>query len=561
MGTSLLNEKNNYIFEYYQKIRDGSIVVGKYIEQVYEKIISDLQEKRYFFDNKKAYKAIKYIENFCHHHEGALAPQLLKLELWQKALISCIFGLVNEKGKRQFAEVVVVMGRKNGKTLLASAISNYCLIADGEYGARIYFAAPRLQQAALCFDALYQSITHEEEIMQMTKKRKTDLYIASSNSSASPLAFSSKRSDGFNISTAICDEIASWSGDQGLKFYEVIKSSFGAREQPLLVSITTSGYVNDSIYDELIKRSTRMLNGESRESKLLPFLYMIDDSTKWNDINELQKSNPNLNVSISVDYLLEEIAIAEGSLSKKSEFLTKYCNLKQTSSMAWLRSSLVESIFSGKPLKFEDFKKNYAVVGIDLSQTTDLCTAICLIEKDGIINVFGKAWLPANSIEEAIARDRVPYDIYIKRGFLELSGENYIDYHDCERWIVDLVKKYQIMPLVVGYDRYSAQYLVQDLNAMSFKTDDVYQGDNLYGVLMEMEGLFKDGKVNCGDNDLIKLHLLDAAIKMNNERGRGRLVKIYPNAHIDFVAAMSDAFCVRQKWNGQYGEMLKNNRK
>ena len=121
-----------------------------------------------------------------------------------------------------------------------------------------------------------------------------------------------------------------------------MRSGMGARPDSLLISYTTAGYVNDSIYDELIKRSTRFLLGDSKETRLLPFLYTIDDVSKWNDINELQKSNPNLGVSVSVDYLLEEIAIAEGSLSKKAEFITKYCCIKQNSSLAWLPSETVE---------------------------------------------------------------------------------------------------------------------------------------------------------------------------------------------------------------------------
>jgi phage terminase large subunit-like protein len=122
-----------------------------------------------------------------------------------------------------------------------------------------------------------------------------------------------------------------------------------------------------------------------------------------------------------------------------------------------------------------------------------------------------------------------------------------------------LVEKYEILPLQVGYDRYSAQYLVQDLKAYGFQCDDVFQGDNLWGVLQEMEGLFKDGKVHIGNNDLLKAHLLNSAVKMNQERGRGRLVKLSANLHIDGVAALSDAFCVRQKWFGEIGEQLRNN--
>lgn len=546
----------NFIYEYYQKINDGTIIVGKWVRLVYDIIIDDIKSKKYTYDAKKAKKAILYIENYCRHHEGELAPQHLKLELWQKALVSCIFGLVDDDGNRHYREIMVIIARKNGKSLLASAISSYMLYLD-DYGARVYFVAPKLQQANLCFDALYQMIKKEPELSRMTKKRRTDIYVDSTNSSAMPLAFNAKKSDGLNVSFGCCDEISSWAGDAGLKQYEVLKSSVGARRQPLLFSISTSGYVNDSIYDELMKRATRFLLGDSKESRLLPFLYMIDDIEKWNDINELQKSNPNLGVSVSVQYLLEEIAIAEGSLSKKREFITKYCNLKQNSSLAWLSSKVVNASMCDA-LRLEDFKGCYCVGGIDLSQTTDLTCANVTIEKDGILYVFAKFWLPEAKLEEAIARDGIPYDVYIQRGILATSGENYVDYHDCFDWFRMLVEEYEILPLQIGYDRYSAQYLVQDMKTYGFHMDDVYQGDNLWGVIQETEGLLKDGKIKIGDNDLLKIHLLDTAIKMSLERGRGRIIKVNNNSHIDGVASLLDSMTVRQKWHTEIGEQLKN---
>ena len=391
----------------------------------------------------------------------------------------------------------------------------------------------------------------------LPKHRMTDLYVSGTNSTVQKIAFSAKKSDGFNPSLCICDEIAAWEGDAGLKQYEVMKSGMGARSEALLLSCTTSGYINDSIYDELLKRCSRFLLGDSNEKKLLPLMYMIDDPAKWNDINELRKSNPNLGVSISVDFMLEEIAIAEGSLSKKAEFITKYCNLKQNSSLAWLDSETVNKCFDGQ-LELDELRSSYCVAGLDLSQTTDLTAAVVIIEKNGELYVFSKAWIPSEKLEEATARDGLPYRQYIANGQLELSGENFVDYRDCYKWFVSLVEDYEILPIMVGYDRYSAQYLIQDMEAYGFKTDDVYQGDNLWGVLQEMEGLFKDGKVHCGDNDLMKVHMLNSAIKMSAERGRGRLVKIRPSMHIDLVAALTDAFCVRQKWYGEMGDQLQN---
>ena len=224
---------DNPIYAYYQQIQDGTVNVGRWVRLIYERIIKGLESGLYFYSHKKTKAAILFIEQFCHHHEGHLAPGRVKLELWQKATLAVIFGILDADGTRQFREVFLVVARKNGKTLFAAAIAEYCTFLDGEYGGRIYFAAPKLEQAALCFEAYHQMILQEPELDEMSQKRRTDIYVSQNNTTAKPLAFSAKKSDGLNISLAIADEIASWQGDQGLKFYEVIKSSFGARRYEL----------------------------------------------------------------------------------------------------------------------------------------------------------------------------------------------------------------------------------------------------------------------------------------------------------------------------------------
>ena len=569
-------KNDNWIYKYYQQIRNGSVTVGRWIELLYEYMVHGLESGLFFFDQRKANAAIEYIENHCFHTEGEKAPNNLILEVWQKAFLSCVYGIVDEKGYRQFREVFLLIGRKNGKTLLAAAMEKYDWFVTGGFGARCFNVAPKLDQADLIYNTVWMMTTLDPEWqerkanLEAAKKRKeygddpelarhrmTDLFIPATNAMIKKIAFSAKKSDGFNPSFCTCDEVAAWEGDKGLKQYEVMKSGMGARSEAMMLSCTTSGYVNDSIFDELMKRSTRFLMGESKERRLLPFLYMIDDVDKWNDINELRKSNPNLGVSVSVDYMLEEIAIAEGSLSKKKEFLTKYCNIKQNSSLAWLPAQIVEES-CGDPLDLNDFRDCYCVGGIDLSQTRDLTSCCVVIEKGGELFVFSHFFLPTEKIDEATQRDGLPYDIYIQRGFLTASGDNFVDYHDCFNWFVKLVEEYQILPLQIGYDRYSAQYLVQDMAAYGFHMDDVYFGENLYGVILETQGLLEDKKIRIGDNDLLKSHLLNSAIKMSTERGRGKLVKLSPSLHIDGVAALLCAFCVRQKWHQEIGEQLKN---
>jgi len=570
--------KDNWIYTYYQGIKNGKYTVGKWIELVYEYIVHGFEAKKFFFDAKKAADAIEWIEDHCFHTEGPLAPGNITLEVWQKAFLSCIYGIVDAEGRRQFREILLVVGRKNGKTKLASAIGDY-EFRNSEYGSRVFCIAPKLDQADLVYNDIWQMVTLDPEYQELKERlsekdqhnkklyddgelprhRMSDLAIPGTNSTVKKIAFSAKKSDGFNPSLCICDEIASWEGDAGLKQYEVMKSGMGARPEGILLSCTTSGYINDSIYDEMLRRATRFLLGDSKETKLLPMLYMIDDIEKWNDIGELRKSNPNLGMSVSVDYMLEEIAVAEGSLSKKAEFITKYCNLKQTSSLAWLGANVIEDA-TGDALRLEDFRGCYCVAGIDLSRTTDLTAGVIVIERDGELYVFARFWLPSERIEELTAIDQVPYNIYAQRGLLCPSGANIVEYSDVFDWFTELVEKYEIYPLKVGYDRYSATYLVQQMSAYGFHMDDVFQGFNLHPVIQEVEGLMKDRKIHIGDNDLLKIHMFNSALKVSTEKGRSKLVKIKPTAHIDGMAALLDAFTVRQKWYLEIGEQLKNRR-
>lgn len=548
----------DYIHEYYRRILRGDITVGKWIRKIYEIVLDGISLGFWFYDEKKAARALTFIEAFVHHSKGR--NDLLRLELWQKAIVCCIFGIVGGNGYRQFREVFIVVARKNGKTLFAAAIAEYMAYCDKEYGAEIYCLAPKLDQAELVFDAFYTSIQQEEELAELTKKRKKDVFIREFNTKIAKLAFNSKKSDGFNPHLAVCDELAAWPGSAGLKQYEVMKSALGSRKQPLILSISTAGYISDGIYDELFKRSTRFMMGElgSGEMRLLPFLFVIDDPQKWDELNELKKANPNLGVSVEESYYEEEIKIARESTSKKAEFLCKYCNIMQNSSIAWLDFNIVAAA-SGEHLELKDFAKHYCVVGIDLSRTTDLTAASFVIERSGEFYIITQFFMPADSFKKKCEIEpEVKYEVHKARGRITISGEHFVDYKDVFNWIKGALKQYRLMPLYIGYDRYSAQYLIQELDAAGFRTDDVFQGTNLSPIIDEFEGLLKDKKIHIGDNELLKKHLLDSALKYNDADGRKRLVKIESRLHIDGTASILDAFTVRSKHYKRIGKRLQN---
>ena len=552
----------NAILAYYQGIRDGSIVVGKWIRLLYEMILDGIEDHTWFYDQRKASMVIRFMERFCHHYKGRLAPQRIKLELFQRAALSCMFGIIDGDGLRQFNECDWVIGRKQGKTLVAAGIENYFAFSSaGEYGSEIYFLAPKLAQANLCYSAFKFNVDHEPDLKKRTKSTKENgLFIQETNTTVQKLPFAEKTSDGFNPMSWVGDESAAWPGEKGLKQWDVMVSGTGARMEPLGLTISSAGYERDGLYDEMFRRGTAVLNGTSREKKMLPIFYKIDYPDKWDDINELRKSLPGLGVTVPVKFILDEIDKAHESLSKKREFITKYCCEPQSSSAAWLTAQDVNSCFDSSGKTLEDFRHTYALAGIDLSMTTDLTAVVVLIQKGETVWFFTRFYMPKNKIEEATARDGIPYSKYVEQGYLILSGENVVDYHDVETFYQELVRKYEILPQKNGYDRYSAAFLIQDLQGMGFQMESVSQGSNLTGVIIDTEGMIKDGRLKSAeDNNLMKIHMMDSALKYD-ETNRRRLVKVSSTAHIDGMAALLDAMTMRRNYFTEMEHLLRNER-
>ena len=553
------------IMQYWNEIQSGGVNVGKWIRMLYDLILQGLSEHRWYYSHERAENAIRFIERYCHHYKGKLAPQRIKLSLWERATITLIFGIVDDAARRLFVEVFLLIGRKQGKTILCGAICTY-LAYCGEYGSECYALAPKIDQSDLLFSSVEYNVHAEPELEAITKSTKyRGLYIQETNTTIKKLAFSSKKSDGYNPMFWSADEVAAWPGVAGLRQWEVMVSGTGAREEPLGIALSSGGYENDGLFDELMKRGTGFLMGHSREKHLLPILYMIDDPEKWDDLEELEKAMPGLGESVSREFIKKEIDIAHESISKEVEFKTKYANLKQNQSTAFLKAEDINRVFGWrKPM--EELRSHYVVGGYDLSQVVDLTSAGFICEIDGILWVKAHFWLPKNRLEEATKRDGVPYEIYIRKGFLSLSGEEFVDNNDVLKWFMDLVKTYKIYPLMVGYDRWSAMELNQKMQEKHFKTDSVTQGFNLTNVIDTFEGLIREGKVrDMDDNDLLKIHLADSAMKMESGADRAHprkmLVKISNKAHVDGMAMLLDCMAMRVfNWD-KLGRRLENKKK
>lgn len=545
---------------YKEDIANGKYTIGKWMKLNLEYVEKGLKKGSFYYCKEKAQNVIRFIETQVEFVADKSGPFIL--ENWQKYLVACIYGLVNEDGNRHFSEIVIIIGRKQGKSALAGALESYHAFTQSQPGMQIYNLAPKLKQANIIYAQFLNIVERNKVMSRKGKKRRDDYYIKDKNCTVAPLAFNSKKSDGFNPAMSVFDEFAAWEGAKSLDMYNVIMSAQGSQPQPVNILCSTANFIDDGLYDNVFPRSTKVLLGDSEEDELLPFLFMIDDVNKWDDPDELCKALPNLGVSFLEKNLIKEIRKAHENNSYKAEFITKYCNIKQNAKQTWLSSEDIQAT-QGDKLTPEMFRGMYGTGGVDLSRTTDLTAACINIDVDGETYILCHFWLPTSSIRDASDRDNQNYQLLASLGFLSLSGDRVIDYRDVTAWFVEMRDVYQIDPVVIGYDRYSAEYFVNEMKEKGFKMDDVNQGTNLTPILYQFEGMIKSHKVHTGTNGLLQSHFKNAAIvRVTAETGadkRIRLAKYRSDRHIDGMAAVIDAETVKDKWSDQYKWLFDGN--
>lgn len=546
-----------YLQDYKERFKNGQVNLGRWMQLTLKYVEKCIQSGECYYDSEKAEKAIGFIETQCRFTEGRTGP--MKLELWQKFIVACIYGLVDDDGARHFTEFVLIVGRKQGKSTLAAGIETCTAYTQPEVGMQLYNLAPKLQQANIIYNQTMLMIGANRAMSRLGHKRRSDFRIESKNATISPLAFNSKKSDGFNPYFCCFDEFAAWEGAKALDMYNVMLSAQGSRMDPINLSCSTANFIDGGLYDELFPRCTGVLLETSEEKTLLPFLYMIDDMEKWDDIEELKKALPNLGVSFYEKKLKQEILKAHESPAYKAEFVCKYCNIKQNSVIAWIPQEAIR-ISQCEKLEPEQFRSMYCMGGVDLSQTTDLTSACVVIRVEGVDYALSHFWIPAGRLKELSDRDNFNYSAAVGFGYLSLSGDKFIDYKDVTEWFVNLRKQYRLNILTVGYDRYSSTYFVDEMKKNGFVMDDVNQGVNLTPMLVEFEGLMRDGKFKTGANGLLQSHIRNTAIKTEQDGKRYRMVKVAQTKHIDGLAAVIDAMTVRSKYSDQYMWALSKNK-
>lgn len=530
----------NWIEEYLTQIENGVVIVSKRLRRVYKRLADDCINPKggYFFSERHANRPIDFIERFCKHSKGEWAGESIRLELWQKAFIAALFGFVDDSGNRRYRESMLYVARKNGKSTLLAGLALYCLVADGEGGAEVYTAATKLEQARIIFEECCNMVKQSADLKQNVKKRKTDLYFPLAFSKLKPLGRNAETLDGLNGSAIIIDELHSI---KDRNQYEVLKQSQSARENPLLVMITTAGTLRESIFDDMYHYACGVADGTIDDDGFLPILYELDNKAEWKNPEMWQKANPALGTIKKLEDLKSKVKRAAQSPRDLTGVLTKDFNIIQNQARAWLT---FDDINNTETFNLMDFSGCYAIGGADLSRTTDLtCATILIMDKTEKKFVYQMFWLPEDGFFERVREEKIPYDKWHDAGLLRLCQGNTINYADITAWFLEIVKTFGITVLWIYYDPYSARYWVDEMAATGFRMEKIYQTAKNLSLPMQTLGAdLKAKRVNYGNNPLTKWCLSNTGVVEDNN---GNIMPTKAGGkknRIDGTASLIDAY-------------------
>jgi len=503
----------NYIRLYWERIQAGEIVACKRLKQQYANLIDELDHPRdsWVFDIEAATRPIEFIEAFCRHSKGKWLGQPVRLELFQKAMLQAIYGFVDkENGLRRYREVFVLVGRKNGKSTLMSALGLYMMVGDGEGGAEVQCVATKRDQARIVFTEAVNMVSQSPALSKYLRKRKTDLYFPVTFSKFEPLASESHSLDGLNSHHVIMDELHAIK-DRNL--YDVMKQSMSAREQPILSMITTAGFVRECIFDDIYDYACKILDGIIEDDRFLAFIYELDDRSEWTDFRMWEKANPGLGTIKNYDDLAANVERAKNDPNFLPTVLTKDFNVRDTVAGSWLT---FDQINNEETFDIEELRDCYAVGGVDLSSTTDLSCATLLIMKPGsdMKYCIQQYFLPAELLEQRVKEDKIPYDRWAERGLLTLCEGNKVNYSDVTTWFKRMYEEHGIIPLWIGYDPWNSQYWVQEMKDLNLNMIEVRQGyKTLSQPMKELAADLMAKKINYNNNPILKWCLTNTNVK------------------------------------------------
>ncbi|MGG4011424.1 terminase large subunit [Bacillus smithii] len=531
---------------YAEQVVAGNIIASKKVIQACKRHLNDLKRQGtndfpYIFDEDLGHRPIRFIEKFCKPSKGNF-KQLI-LQPWQHFVIGSLFGWVHKETKlRRFKEGLIFVGRKNGKTTLISGLSLYGVSKDGENGADIPLLANSMKQARLLFDEAKAMIKASPKLRKHFRPLRDAIHYDETFSKIEPQASDSEKLDGLNTYIGVFDEIHEY---KDYKLINVIKNSRGAREQPLLIYITTAGYQLDGPLVNYYEQGADVLAGVIEDERTFYYLAELDDPSEFDQPEMWEKANPNMGVSIKLSDMIEDWKKAKRTPAERNDFITKRFNIfVKSDEQSFLDFEVIKR--NNKVLDVESLRGHPCVGGFDLSQTEDF-TSACLEFPlaSGEVFVISHSWVPRKKV--LMNNEKIPYEALENDGLMTICEKDYVEYEDVEEWFIQQSKHFEIE--LITYDPANAYRLVNNLENKGFKTLAVRQGYiTLSPALKDVKELFLDGKVIFNQNKLFQWYLNN--VKLVEDRNgnwlptkQGRYRKIdgfaaFLNAHTEVMKKM-----------------------
>lgn len=571
-----MNRSN--ILEYYNKIQQGEIIVGRELmlqlktlkKEVADPIYQKVNKIKIEFEDSE--KRINFIQNECKHFEAPHAGKPFILEIWQKAFVEAIFAIKiwdDELGKyvRKYQDVLFLVGRKNGKTPFISAI---CLSEwfCGEMGKKILCASNDYEQADLMFQAINSMREESKTLEKVTRKnikgiffgnpkqkKKKGKFSYQNKGNIRKLSAKSGAKEGRNIGVGAVDEVFEMKDDTTVM---PIRQALSTQDEPLYFELTTEGFTQGGYLDDRLIDARKVLNGELERPRWLIWLCTQDSEQEvWQDESSWVKSNPGLGKIKKWSFLRNMIEEAKTSNSKRAFVLAKDFNIKQNGACAWLQAKDIENDLT---FEIEELEGCIALGATDLSETTDLTNARVMVlkntDKPGIHMkyMYTMYFIPESKLGQVSREDREKYKQWAKDGWLTICAGNEVDYSDVVAWYVSLYRKYNIRVFKAGYDRWNAKSFVSEMEDYGFDLEKIPQDvNNLSNPMKKLEADLKENLVNYNQNPIDKWCLENVSIKID-ELGRIMPVKVQDIKlrHIDGAVTMIICYAVLDRFKRDY---------
>lgn len=510
----------NYLVEYRERIRLGEIIAGRELITELDKLISELNDPRYKYDTSDAYVRIAFMENLCLQSKKPYYMKPMKLLLWQKAFIECIYSYKKWSDElnryiRRFQDIVLLIARKNGKTTLMAADAHTDLrIGDG--GQDIVCASNDDQQASLLWNEVDGMRKRIDPAGRWTHKNLSLIQNTTNDTKIFKLSSKTHNKDGRNIDKTYFDESHDAEDDE---IAAACQKSMSVKDEPMFINLTTEGFVNDGYLDNKLIYARKVLNDEIDDDTFLPWLYTQDSEAEvWQDEQSWYKSNPSLGVIKKWSYLRGEVAKSKVEKSTRMHTLCKDFNIKQNNAQAWL---MYEDYTYPTPVfDLEEFRGCLALGAVDLSATTDLSNAKILLMRpdDKTKYVYSHYWIPESKLTDSDDKEAgAKYLEWSKAGYMTIHEGNEIDISKIGDWFYKLFKDYGIRLYMCGYDQRYAKTFLDRMDEYGFECEMINQNRHVMSSPMKLvEADLKCRLINYGENPVDRWCLGNAAMEMDN---------------------------------------------